>query len=236
MSETWDPFADVQPFYTRGLISGTPRMVKSGKEATVFCCLGGAESPAALLALKVYRPRENRTFKNDAVYQEGRVIMDARQRRAVQNKSRYGRDVQFASWREHEFTTLHALYRAGADVPRPLLQSGNAILMEYIGDEEGPAPALQRVTPDDGEAGPLFQRLVWNIGLLLAHNWVHGDLSPFNILHWQGEIKVIDFPQAVDPRANAFSLLVRDVENVYRYCARYGVQADAVGLAQDLWT
>ena len=83
MSETWEPFADVQPFYTRGLISGTPRMVKSGKEATVFCCQGGAESPAALLALKVYRPRENRTFKNDAIYQEGRVIMDTRQRRAV---------------------------------------------------------------------------------------------------------------------------------------------------------
>ena len=54
---------------------------------------------------------------------------------------------------------------------------------------------------------------------------VQGDLLAFNVLMWEGSPCIIDFPQAVDPRFNqhAFDLLTRDVTNLCRYFARFGV-------------
>jgi serine/threonine-protein kinase RIO1 len=43
-------------------------------------------------------------------------------------------------WIDYEFAALKALYKAGADIPMPLARSGNAILMEYLGDRQEPAP------------------------------------------------------------------------------------------------
>jgi RIO kinase 1 len=76
-----------------------------------------------------------------------------------------------------------------------------------------------------------------NIAVWLAHDRVHGDLSPFNILYTEGRLVVIDFPQAVDPRMApaARRLLERDVANVCKYFTRHGIEADAAGIARDLW-
>ena len=78
---------------------------------------------------------------------------------------------------------------------------------------------------------------MFNIALFLACNRIHGDLSEFNILYWQGTVSIIDFAQAVDPRQNpeVFPLLLRDIERVCSYFARYGVVADARALARDMW-
>ena|SRR5438874_5357512 len=96
-------------FYTEGLITEVLYTVKSGKEATVYCCQAHPSTGAELLAAKVYRPRNNRGFKNDAIYQEGRVILEGHVRRAVQNKSRFGREAQFAMWVNYEFEALRDL-------------------------------------------------------------------------------------------------------------------------------
>ena len=132
---------------------------------------------------------------------------------------------------------MSLLHSAGADVPRPYTRSDSAILMEYVGDADGPAPMLHRVSLDPEEARPLFDRLIRNVELWLSCGRIHADLSPFNILYWQGGLKVIDFPQAVDPASNpqALSLLERDLENVCRYWARHGVRVDANRLARRLW-
>jgi RIO kinase 1 len=73
---------------------------------------------------------------------------------------------------------------------------------------------------------------------MLFHDVVHGDLSPFNILVWDGRISVIDLPQAVDPKKNrhAEALLARDVERVCAHFDRLGVSRDAARVAEDLWT
>lgn len=252
------PALDV--FCIEGWISGVAREVKSGKEATVYCCHAAQPGGMPLLAAKIYRDRDDRTFRNDAIYQEGRYIADRRIRKAVARKSAAGRASQFVAWIEHEFRTLTLLHAAGADVPRPVAcaASGtlleyigepepqrlrspgapvNALLMQYLGDAEWPAPHLQRAPVEREEAHGLFQRILRNITLFLAHDRVHGDLSAFNILYWRGRITIIDFPQAVDPRVNgnARALLARDVENVCAYFRRFGVQADARRIADDLW-
>lgn len=243
-------------FFASRLITDVVRLVKSGKEATVFCCQAHPSTEVELLAAKVYRRGQFRqvvtkkhgmevtifdstrfsNFKNDAVYREGRIT-DRRLGRAIQKRTRKGREVEHASWIEQEFETLSLLHNAGADVPRPFAQSETAILMEYIGDEQSPAPLLRDVILTPEEVEPLFEILFENIKIWLACNRVHADLSPYNILYWNGALKIIDFPQSVDPRINrnAYTLLQRDIENICRYWARYGVRRDALELANDLY-
>ena len=57
-----------------------------------------------------------------------------------------------------------------------------------------------------------------NVELMLAYDRVHGDLSAYNVLYRDGEVRIIDFPQAVDPRfnSNALYLLERDIEHLCR--------------------
>ncbi|HZO72496.1 MAG TPA: RIO1 family regulatory kinase/ATPase [Ktedonobacteraceae bacterium] len=224
-------------FFADGLITEVLYTVKSGKEATVYCCQAHPSTGVELFAAKIYRPRNNRGFKNDAVYQEGRVIRNGQVRRAVQNKSRFGREIQFSMWVNYEFEALRALYKAGADVPRAIARTDSAILMEYQGDRQHAAPSLQAVELSKEEAHRVFEQLMDNIERCLAHNYIHADLSAYNVLYWQRQIKIIDFPQAVDPRfnPNAFALLSRDIENICHYIARYGLERDGQRLAHHLW-
>jgi RIO kinase 1 len=129
------------------------------------------------------------------------------------------------------------LYQAGADVPRPLKTGPNVILMEYVGDATLAAPLLCEVSLDRAEARALFERLVNHIEIMLAQHVVHGDLSAYNVLYWEGRVRIIDFPQMVDPRQNreAFAIFRRDVERICGYFARYGVVSQPAQLARDLW-
>jgi RIO kinase 1 len=230
-------------FYDRDLIADVVQVVKSGKEATVYCCTGGPAADTALLAAKVYRPRMFRSLRNDAVYRESRAQRDERgrplrdRRRKRGTGSERGRAEQVSSWIDYEYAVQRRLHDAGADVPRAFDQVGNATLMEYIGDADGPAPLLHHADIPPDEAQGLFDRLLWNIELFLAHDCIHGDLSAYNILYRAGRATIIDFAQAVDPRHNhgLFPLFARDIDRTYRYFARYGVVADPDAIARDLW-
>jgi len=174
-------------FIDEGFITGVVRELKSGKEATAYCCTAGPSAAMpdgeALLAAKLYRPIGTRGFKNDAIYQSGRWdAADGRSQRAFAQKTRTGREMQFSTWVEHEYHTLELLHAAGCDVPRPIIKSSDVILMEYFGDEEAPAPLLQHVRLDRNEARDIFERLMRNVETMLSLNRVHGDLSAFNIL------------------------------------------------------
>jgi RIO kinase 1 len=247
-SQGRDHVRQLDTFFDRGAIAEVLYLVRIGKEASVYCCRAGrrlgpaadvaeAHGRAGLVAAKVYRARQYR-FKDDAIYQEERTRgMRGRARRALAKKSTFGRDVQTGSWVEHEFETLQDLYAAGCDVPRPFIAAADSILMEFAGNEEGPAPQLNRVQLDREVAEVEFQRVMSNVETALACNRVHGDLSAHNILYWDGRCVLIDFPQAVDPRFNsqAERLLRRDVDNVCRYFNQYGLGADPGRLASDLW-
>ena len=55
---------------------------------------------------------------------------------------------------------------------------------------------------------------------------------------WEGQITVIDLPQAVDPRKNkhARGLLERDLVRVCEHFERLGVRTSPGRLTDDLWT
>jgi RIO kinase 1 len=238
-------------FYEGQWLEDVLRLIKGGKEANVYQCqsgvamedAGGARPP--YLAAKVYRPRRFRNLKNDFLYREGRQHLDNEGRlvtndgmlHAIQKRTEYGLGLLHTSWIEHEFKTMQVLYAAGCDVPAPLTSGNNAILMGYIGDEEMPAPTLNSIDLGRKEARQLFERVVHNIDLMLAHQRVHADLSAFNILYWEGEITLIDFPQAIHPdeNRNAFRIFERDVLRVCEYFISQGVRVQARKLAADLW-
>ncbi|NIT56687.1 MAG: serine protein kinase RIO, partial [Aliifodinibius sp.] len=69
------------------------------------------------------------------------------------------------------------------------------------------------------EAQLLFDRVIHNVELMLKHNRVHADLSAYNILYWEGEIILIDFPQAISPVNNqsAYLIFKRDMLRICEY-------------------
>lgn len=227
-------------------ISDVLRKVKGGKEASVYLCKSGVAVDAPLLAAKIYRPRMLRNLKNDQQYRAGRadldengnVIVDDGALHAMKKRSAFGEEVRHQSWIAYEFTTLEILRAAGADVPKPYALEKNAILMGYVGDLSSAAPALISVNLDLDEAKLLYERVLRNIDLMLKYDRIHGDLSAYNILYWNGDITLIDFPQVVLPDSNpsSWQIFSRDVTRICQYFSAQGVDCDARKLAADLWT
>lgn len=240
--------SSIRSFYDRGLINDVLALVQGGKEASVYRCQADPATGTTVLAVKVYRPRKFRTMRNDSLYRQGRAILDAyghdhdyardqRIIRAIGKKTTFGRQVQHTSWLMHEYTAMECLYQAGAAVPQPVAVSDNAILMSYHGDAHVAAPTLSQVSVELDEAEPLFQEVLRNVKLMLQHDLIHGDLSAYNILYWEGEITLIDFPQATNLHANdnAYSILRRDVRRVCEYFARQGMECDPRDTMDELW-
>lgn len=239
----------LKDFYNQHYISDVLSRVKGGKEASVYRCQGTNAVGGGNVAVKVYRPRMFRNLKNDATYREGRGVLSSdgldmnqsvhadRVRRAIGKKTAYGMQVAHTSWLMHEFKSLQTLFNAGAAVPKPFAASENAILMSYHGDDNLAAPILQDVALETDEARTLFNVVLWNIELMLQHDLIHGDLSPYNILYWEGHITIIDFPQVVNSKGNGSArfILERDVTRICDYFAEQGVERDPEAVTHRLW-
>ena len=244
--EEWWLLESLGAFYEHKWITDVLRRLKGGKEASVYLCRSGPAIDAPLVAAKVYRPRQLRNLKNDGAYRAGRVDLDENGRAIVKDgdlhamakRTNYGEELRHQSWIAYEYQTLEMLYEAGADVPRPYAMEKNAILMDYIGDLDTAAPTLNTVTLEPQEVKPLYERVIRDINLLLANQRIHGDLSAYNILYWDGDITFIDFPQVVQPDSNpaAWSIFLRDMTRICQYFASQGLRRDPRKLAAELWT
>jgi RIO kinase 1 len=237
----------LRAFYDQALITDVLARVRGGKEANVYRCAGHLLTGIPLLAAKVYRPRMFRQIRDDSQYREGREVLDGggrairardwRLRKALESRSDFGVQAAQTSWLMYEFTAMTTLHQAGANVPQPIAISTNAILMGYVGDQYQAAPALSDVSLDSTEAPRLRDAVLRNIEIMLQHDLIHGDLSPYNILYWEGEITLIDFPQVVALRGNrqAAGLLRRDLERVCKYFTAQGAPCDSGKEFTRLW-
>lgn len=231
----------VQEFLDEGLITAILGQLKSGKEAASYLCRGGRDvGGARYVVAKVYHDLERRNFANDALYQEGRVILNGQVRRAIAARTEFGKLANLARWVDAEFETLSTLEYGGVHVPTPYFCNEQSLLMSFIAAAPGsrePAPQLQHAELERDEAERVRDQLLDEVAGMLDCNIVHGDLSPFNVL-WDGaRAWVIDLPQAVDARQSrhARSLLERDLRNLAKYFGRHGLGFDAEGHADWLW-
>ncbi len=224
----------LQPLADDGLIDEVIAELKSGKEADVFIVRCGSERRCA----KVFKEANKRSFKQAAMYQEGRKVRDTRRARAMSRKSSFGQKEQEKIWVNAEVEALYSLSSAGVRVPRPLGFVDGILLMELITDAEGRvAPRLDGVVLDAETARIYHDRLVADVVRMLAAGWIHGDLSEFNILLDEFGPVIIDLPQAVNAAANnqAAMLLVRDVDRLRSCLGRFAPELLDTDFGKEMW-
>ncbi|MBU0976330.1 MAG: RIO1 family regulatory kinase/ATPase [Patescibacteria group bacterium] len=211
--------AAIEQFTKKGINLELVRALTSGKEARVYI-VSWEEKP---YALKVYKEYATRAFKRNEEYLAGKYVRRPSERKAMMKRSKLGKELIHRLWIKREFYLLKKLYDAGADVPEPVSMTRNAILMEYIGNDNSPAQLLKSLGANKAGAARIYKKILKNVDIFYKNGIVHGDLSEFNILYSSGKIYIIDFPQAADIRnnPNADKLLKRDLENIEKWYNKY---------------
>lgn len=232
--------ATIQAFIDDGLIETVLRPLKQGKEASVHLCQSNPETVGHdLTALKIFHDLDQRDFRDEGLYRDGEFIKERRVRLALEKRTRFGRVVQGGLWVSREWETLQKLSATSTPVPSPLGVSDPAILMTFVGDADMAAPRLQelrRLSP--AELGNLWDQILAAVTVMLFNDVVHADLSSYNVLAWDGEVTIIDFPQAVDPKLNrhAEEFLRRDITRIGEWFERRGFSRPWDQISAGLWT
>lgn len=208
----------IKQFNKKNIALEVIKQLPSGKEADVIIVRWGGD----LYALKVYRDYTLRSFQNNHDYLAGKYTRQKSERRAMKKRTKFGKSLIQRLWVKREFYLLRKLFDAGANIPEPIEMVRNAILMQYIGNEDTPASLLKDVNLDKKEVVKVFNRIQDNIDIFLKCGIVHSDLSEFIIIYWEGKIYIIDFPQAIDIRnnPNKEKLLKRDKDNILKWYKR----------------
>jgi RIO kinase 1 len=189
-----------------GLATDLLYQVSAGKEASIFLAMW-KKHPIILKAYRYWTSAQARKKKG------------------------YFAPTQMEALAAREFDILSLCYKAGVHVPTPVGRVGNYVTMRFIGAGVETAPQLRDATLDDPEDA-LDQILDDYFLMYTKAHYIHGDLSKYNILWWQGRPWIIDVPQAyrVDAWADmkqAEALLSRDIRNVLLHFKRYGIRRDA---------
>jgi len=205
----------VYKFVSDDVIRTVDYPVSTGKEGNVF----HATTSEGAAALKIYRV-SNANWRSLYEYLQG----DPRFKKI----GRTFREM-ISVWAQKEFKNLQRMRTAGVRVPAPIAVHRNLLLMEYLGDETMPAPTMKDLPIEDPATA--YEDVVGSMAAMRKAELVHGDLSEYNLLWWDGHPWVIDCAQAVPfahPRSEDW--FRRDVANVARYFAHLGVDTDAARL------
>ena len=224
----------LKPLIEDGLVDKVLGSLMSGKEAQVFLVRCGDETRCA----KVYKDVAKRSFKNAMQYQEGRGVRNSRRQRAINNRSKFGRDQQEVIWHQAEVDALDKLANAGVRVPKAYGFFDGVLLMELITDADGGvAPRLNDITMSAEQAVKDHATVMIYVLRMLCVGLVHGDLSEFNILQEESGPVIIDFPQVVNAAGNnsAKAMLQRDVRNITQYYAQYAPELAETHYAEEIW-
>src|SRR5215208_4194632 len=120
-----------------GVIDEVLGRLKSGKEADISLVRRGDH----VVAAKVYKDRETRSFKNNADYKEGRKVRNSRTQRAMDAGGQFGQNAAEQAWKSAEADALYRLAGTGVRVPAPVMFYEGVLLMDLVRDGNGrPAP------------------------------------------------------------------------------------------------
>ena len=223
------------PLVQEGIIDEVIRQLMSGKEAVVYVVRCGDEVRCA----KVYKEANRRSFRQAALYQEGRKVKNTRQARAMEKGTRFGRQAQEEAWQSVEVNTLYRLAAAGVRVPRAYGFFQGVVLMELLTDANGnAAPRLNDVVLTEELALAYHAMLMQEIVRMLCAGVIHGDLSEYNVLVDSNGPVIIDLPQAVDAAGNnnAAVLLQRDADNLTAYFSRFAPSLARTQYGKEIWS
>lgn len=197
--------------------------ISAGKEATVFYALW-RDFP---LALKVYRLYATPHAKG------------GKRKKMGGGKAGFSKDIM-SYWASREFWILDRAFTAGIKVPTPARHMDNMFTARFLGDNGTPAPLLKDSVIEHPKR--LFDSIINSIFALYRTFIIHGDLSAFNILLFQSEPWIIDFPQAIDFASRVGRhqtltagrpILRRDITNIIQFFQRYGITGDPEALCEE---
>ncbi len=196
---------------TQGHIEGIQGPISIGKEANVF---SAKTKENKKVAIKIYR-LENCDFNKmyEYIRTDPKFINLKKQRRKV-----------IFAWAKREYHNMIKLRQMGIKVPKPIAVLNNVLIMEFIGDEEA-APKLKDYIPKNLEK--FFNKTIDYMRILHQNNYVHSDLSEFNILNHHEHPVFIDLSQATsleNPLAEEW--VERDIKNICRFFKKQGLKID----------
>ena len=222
------------PLVQNGTIDDVVCQLMSGKEATVFVVRTNDD----LRCAKVYKESQQRSFKTNVQYREGRHVRNSRRARAMKRKSSYGRQELEKSWQTAEVENLSRLTAANIKVPKVYSFQDGILIMELIKDTQGQAaPRLNDVSLSEDMAISLHQRILSEIVNMLCIGMIHGDLSEYNILLGKDGPIIIDVPQAIFAASNnnAYTILEKDIKNMTSYFGQFAPKLLTTNYEQEIW-
>lgn len=206
----------IYDFLNKGVIDEIHGVVKAGKESRVYW---GKDKQGNELAIKIYLTVSAEFRKGMLKYIEG----DPRFK-GVRHDTR---SLVFA-WAQKEFRNLEQAIAAKVRVPKPIAVKNNVLIMEFIGKNGICAPSMKEHPPRNPEK--IYKTLLNYLRILYRKaELVHGDLSEYNVMIWNGRPIIFDMSQAV-PLSHPMAdfLLHRDLTNLNRFFSRLGVKVTSI--------
>lgn len=191
---------------SQGHFEGLLGPISIGKEANVF---SAKTKDNKKVAVKIYRLETcdfNRMY--EYIKYDSKFMHITKQRRKV-----------IFAWAKREFTNLIKIRQLGIRVPKPITVLNNILVMEFIGNKE-PAPKIKDSVPRDPTK--IFRKIVKYMKKLNNNNYVHSDLSEFNILNHNNEPVFIDVSQATTlENQQTKEFRKRDIKNIAKFFNKY---------------
>lgn len=212
-SEVFDKtsLVDLSKLMKKGVIQTVDYPVSTGKEANVF---RATAADGSFLAVKIYKIETSHFFRRSE-YLEG----DPRFRRFKSSE----KEIVKAFARK-EFKNLEICEKAGVNAPKPYFLKNNILVMEFLGEGELPYPTMEMLEPESPEKA--LKSILDDIRKMYRAGLVHADLSEYNILNGKKPY-MIDFSEGVVlGHPHSAKYLERDVRNILKFFAKFGVKKD----------
>ncbi|XP_068655745.1 uncharacterized protein [Aristolochia californica] len=198
----------------RGVFSEINGCISTGKEANVYHATKTDEEE---LAIKVYKTSVL-VFKDRDRYVQG----DFRFRHGY---CKHNPRKMVKTWAEKEMRNLLRIKAAGIRCPTPYLLRLHVLVMEFIGKSGWAAPRLKDADLSVDRLREGYVEMITMMRTLYQKcKLVHGDLSEYNILYYEGHLYIIDVSQSVDlDHPHALDFLREDCIHVSDFFKKHGV-------------
>lgn len=179
-----------------GYISNLLGPIGTGKESYVFY---SRDFHDKIVAVKIHRHNID-AFKSIPAYIR------------LRGRKSGGFIKQINDWTRFEYNFLSKAHNLGINAPEPIRCYENIIVMQFIGSEGNTAKLA--IKDSDFNVERWYTLLTKFIVSMAKNGMIHGDLSPYNILNYNGEPFIIDFSQALKLSSLTINFLVRDITNI----------------------
>ncbi|XP_078432899.1 uncharacterized protein LOC144704361 [Wolffia australiana] len=203
----------------RGVFHDINGCISTGKEANVY---HATRADGQELAIKVYKTSVL-VFKDRDRYVQG----DYRFRFGY---CKHNPRKMVKTWAEKEMRNLLRVKAAGIRCPTPLLLRLHILVMEFIGKSGWAAPRLKDASLSNDKLREAYMEIITMMRTMYQKcKLVHGDLSEYNILYFEGHLYIIDVSQSVDlDHPSALDFLKEDCVHVSDFFKKHGVAVMSV--------